>query len=68
MEVKHDIPVPAWRDLWRGSAVMMDAHTLEAGTCHLDVRRRRGGCEWAAKASAERLFAVAAGMLDLKVT
>jgi len=72
VEVRHDTPVSAWRNLWRGGPVMMDAHTLEAGQCAVALRPLHdkkgggGGGGWVASADESRLFGVAAGMLDLK--
>ena len=43
VEVKHNTPVPSWRNLLRGGAVMMDAHSLEAGTVHLTLKAKAPG-------------------------
>ena len=43
VEVKHNTPVPSWRNLLRGGAVMMDAHSLEAGTVHLALKAKASG-------------------------
>jgi hypothetical protein len=43
VEVKHNTPVPSWRNLIRGGAVMMDAHSLEAGTVHLALTAKAPG-------------------------
>ena len=43
VEVKHNTPVPTWRNLLRGGAVMIGAHSLEAGTVHLTLKAKASG-------------------------
>jgi hypothetical protein len=70
VEVRHDTPVPTWRNLVRGGLVMMDAHSLEAGTLHLTFKpagsQAGEPARWLAEASRNQLYAVAATMMDLK--